>query len=76
MCFRKLYAELGNPRREPRRAAAAKINLPPPTVYNNSTGSQRAAASTFSSDRDWDTEPNIPPCALIIASPISWNSGK
>ena len=34
------------------------------------------AAMAASSAREEATEPKMPPCALIIFSPMSWNSGK
>src|ERR1700722_92634 len=33
-------------------------------------------ASELRSGADPATEPKMPPCALIMARPISWNSGK
>ena len=34
---------------------------------------QEIAAMKFS---EFDTQPNMAPCALIISSPTRWNSGK
>ena len=37
---------------------------------------QDSAASELSSGLEAATEPKMPPCALIMASPASWNCGK
>ena len=34
------------------------------------------AAKAASTGCDTDTQPKMPPCALIIFRPMSWNSGK
>ena len=34
------------------------------------------AARAFNASFEFDTQPKMPPCALIIASPAFWNSGK
>src|ERR1700730_828560 len=64
------------PRHPPSRPGVARPDLSKDSNAHLPLPSQPSALSAAKTASDRPTQPKMPPCALIMRSPISWNSGK